>query len=200
MGRTLAEKVWDDHVVRRAEGEPDLLFIDLHLIHEVTSPQAFDGLRMNGRRVLARAVAGQGQPGPPAAAKDLAAMERLLPADGPRAARFCAAMMELGALVCTAGRPACAGCPVRERCAWRLAGYPAYAGPVSRPQRFAGTDRQVRGLLMAVLRAASGPVGQANLDLAWPDAVQRQRAQDSLIVDGLIDPLPDGRFALPGAR
>ncbi|MFF0211853.1 3-isopropylmalate dehydratase large subunit [Streptomyces althioticus] len=51
MGRTLAEKVWDDHVVRRAEGEPDLLFIDLHLLHEVTSPQAFDGLRKNGRQV-----------------------------------------------------------------------------------------------------------------------------------------------------
>ncbi|MEU5543792.1 aconitase family protein, partial [Streptomyces sioyaensis] len=51
MGRTLAEKVWDDHVVRRAEGEPDLLFIDLHLLHEVTSPQAFDGLRKAGRQV-----------------------------------------------------------------------------------------------------------------------------------------------------
>lgn len=51
MGRTLAQKVWDDHVVRRAEGEPDLLFIDLHLLHEVTSPQAFDGLRKAGRRV-----------------------------------------------------------------------------------------------------------------------------------------------------
>src|SRR5512138_3601844 len=51
MGRTLAEKVWDAHVVRAADGEPDLLFIDLHLVHEVTSPQAFDGLRMNGRPV-----------------------------------------------------------------------------------------------------------------------------------------------------
>jgi 3-isopropylmalate/(R)-2-methylmalate dehydratase large subunit len=51
MGRTLAEKVWDEHVVRRAEGEPDLLFIDLHLIHEVTSPQAFDGLRLASRPV-----------------------------------------------------------------------------------------------------------------------------------------------------
>ncbi|HEX6871454.1 MAG TPA: 3-isopropylmalate dehydratase large subunit [Micromonosporaceae bacterium] len=49
--RTLAEKVWDDHVVRRAPGEPDLLYIDLHLVHEVTSPQAFDGLRLAGRRV-----------------------------------------------------------------------------------------------------------------------------------------------------
>lgn len=51
MGRTLAEKIWDDHVVRTAEGEPDLLYIDLHLIHEVTSPQAFDGLRLSGRPV-----------------------------------------------------------------------------------------------------------------------------------------------------
>jgi 3-isopropylmalate/(R)-2-methylmalate dehydratase large subunit len=51
MGKTLAEKVWDEHVVRRADGEPDLLFIDLHLIHEVTSPQAFDGLRLAGRTV-----------------------------------------------------------------------------------------------------------------------------------------------------
>src|SRR5450755_769390 len=51
MGRTLAEKVWDEHVVRHAEGEPDLLYIDLHLVHEVTSPQAFDGLRLAGRRM-----------------------------------------------------------------------------------------------------------------------------------------------------
>jgi 3-isopropylmalate/(R)-2-methylmalate dehydratase large subunit len=51
MGKTLAEKVWDEHVVRSAEGEPDLLYIDLHLIHEVTSPQAFDGLRLAGRPV-----------------------------------------------------------------------------------------------------------------------------------------------------
>ena len=51
MGQTLSEKVWERHVVRRVEGEPDLLYIDLHLVHEVTSPQAFDGLRMNGRTV-----------------------------------------------------------------------------------------------------------------------------------------------------
>src|SRR5262245_46768099 len=49
--RTMAEKVWSDHVVHRADGEPDLLYVDLHLVHEVTSPQAFDGLRMAGRPV-----------------------------------------------------------------------------------------------------------------------------------------------------
>jgi 3-isopropylmalate/(R)-2-methylmalate dehydratase large subunit len=51
MGRTLFEKVWEPHVVRREEGQPDLLYVDLHLVHEVTSPQAFEGLRLAGRRV-----------------------------------------------------------------------------------------------------------------------------------------------------
>src|SRR6202142_1253260 len=51
MGKTLAEKLWDSHTVRSAQGEPDLLYIDLHLVHEVTSPQAFDGLRLAGRPV-----------------------------------------------------------------------------------------------------------------------------------------------------
>ena len=51
MGRTLAEKVWHNHVVRSADGEPDLLYIDLHLVHEVTSPQAFESLRISGRKV-----------------------------------------------------------------------------------------------------------------------------------------------------
>ena len=51
MGRTLFDKVWESHVVRRADGLPDLLYIDLHLVHEVTSPQAFESLRVTGRRV-----------------------------------------------------------------------------------------------------------------------------------------------------
>jgi A/G-specific adenine glycosylase len=69
---------------------------------------------------------------------------------------------------------------------------------VKRPQRFAGTDRQVRGLLLDVLRAATGPVTAAALDRAWPEDVQRARALDGLVADGLLDPLPDGTFALPG--
>ncbi|HTZ43091.1 MAG TPA: A/G-specific adenine glycosylase [Jatrophihabitans sp.] len=155
---------------------------------------------VNVRRVLARAVTGQGLPGPPATARDLALMERVLPAPDAAAARFCAAIMELGAVICTAAGPACTRCPVRELCRWRAAGYPAYEGPLPRPQRFAGTDRQVRGLLLDVLRAADGPVVQASLDAVWPDAVQRRRAQDSLVADGLLDPLSGGRFALPGSK
>jgi 3-isopropylmalate/(R)-2-methylmalate dehydratase large subunit len=51
VAKTIIEKIWDQHVVRTAEGEPDLLYIDLHLVHEVTSPQAFESLRMSNRKV-----------------------------------------------------------------------------------------------------------------------------------------------------
>jgi A/G-specific adenine glycosylase len=151
----------------------------------------------NVRRVLARAVSGRGLAGPPSGVRDLAAMEALLPAEDSAAAQFCAAVMELGALVCTATSPSCGSCPISTSCAWRLAGSPAYDGPVPRPQRFAGTDRQVRGLLMDVLRASEGPVSQGDLTIEWPDVPQRQRAQDALVADGLVTALGDGCFALP---
>jgi A/G-specific adenine glycosylase len=68
---------------------------------------------------------------------------------------------------------------------------------VKRPQGYAGTDRQVRGRLLAVLRDAPGPVAAEALDATWDEPVQRARALDGLVADGLVDPLPDGRFALP---
>ena len=108
------------------------------------------------------------------------------------------AVMELGALICVAGTPRCGVCPVRDRCAWRLAGSPAHDGPPRRVQKFAGTDRQVRGRLLDVLRAASHPVTGADLDAAWDDAVQRGRCLDSLLVDGLVVQTEDGLFTLPG--
>jgi A/G-specific adenine glycosylase len=154
----------------------------------------------NVRRLVARAVGGAGDAGPPATARDLAAMEPLLPAEPAVAARFAVAVMELGALVCTARAPRCAACPLADDCAWRRAGSPPYAGPTKRPQGYAGTDRQVRGLLLAVLRDSDGPVEQPRLDVVWPDATQRGRALDGLVADGLVDPLPDGRFALPSGR
>jgi A/G-specific adenine glycosylase len=151
----------------------------------------------NVRRVVARAFVGQGEAGPPSTARDLAAVEALLPAAPTVAARTCVALMELGALVCTARRPRCGECPLQDACAWRLAGSPEYRGRTVRPQRFAGTDRQVRGLLLGVLRASTSPVEAAALDAIWSDAAQRARALDALVVDGLVDPLPDGRYALP---
>ncbi|WP_432705815.1 A/G-specific adenine glycosylase [Amycolatopsis taiwanensis] len=152
----------------------------------------------NVRRVVARAVHGAGDAGPASNTRDMADVAALLPVAEGRAARFSAALMELGALVCTARSPRCADCPVHERCAWQRAGRPAYAGPAKAVQKFAGTDRQVRGLLLDVLRGSEGPVWKESLDVVWPDAGQRDRCLDSLLVDGLVEQAPDGRFALPG--
>jgi A/G-specific adenine glycosylase len=152
----------------------------------------------NVRRLVARAVQGQGEAGPPSTARDLAAVYALLPVDPARAARFGVALMELGAVVCTARAPRCGVCPVREGCAWRRAGSPPYDGPSRPAQAFAGTDRQVRGLLLDVLRGTDHPVTAAQLDRSWPDPAQRGRALHGLVADGLVAPLPDGCFALPG--
>lgn len=153
----------------------------------------------NVRRFVARAVLGQADAGPASATRDHAALEPLLPAEPARAARFSVAAMEVGALVCTARAPRCPSCPVRNGCAWLQAGSPSYLGPARRPQRFAGTDRQVRGRLMDVLRGSPDPVPAASLDAVWDDRVQRARALAGLVADGLVDPLPDGWFALPAA-
>jgi A/G-specific adenine glycosylase len=152
----------------------------------------------NVRRVIARAVHGAGDAGPAATARDLADADALLPADDELAARMSAALMELGATVCTARAPRCADCPVLDTCAWQRAGKPAYAGPVKPVQRFAGTDRQVRGRLLDVLRDTSTPVAKAALDIVWSDAGQRDRCLDSLLTDGLVEQTTDGLFALPG--
>jgi len=154
----------------------------------------------NVRRVLARAVAGRGEAAPPSGARDLAAVEALLPASPARAAQLSVAMMELGALICTARSPRCGQCPLGPVCAWRSAGSPAYDGPAVRTQRFAGTDRQVRGLLLDVLRGTYRPVPRRRLEAVWHDAAQRERALDSLVADGLVDLLPGGRCALPGSN
>jgi A/G-specific adenine glycosylase len=152
----------------------------------------------NVRRVLARAVRGQAEARRPAPARDYAAVEALLPAEPAVAARLSVALMELGALVCRARAPRCSSCPLADRCAWRAAGSPPSAEPAGPTQRFAGTDRQVRGRLLDVLRGSDRPVTRAQLDLAWADSAQRARALDALVVDGLVHPLPDGRYALPG--
>jgi A/G-specific adenine glycosylase len=152
----------------------------------------------NVRRVIARAVHGAGDAGPASTTRDLADADALLPDDHELAARMSAAMMELGAVVCTARAPRCADCPVYADCAWQRAGRPAYAGPAKPVQKFAGTDRQVRGLLLDVLRDTSTPVEKARLDVVWSDAGQRDRCLDSLLVDGLVEQTADGMFALPG--
>ncbi|MFC4565960.1 A/G-specific adenine glycosylase [Nocardiopsis mangrovi] len=154
-------------------------------------------LDTNVRRVLARTVTGVQYPPKAQTRAEVALAEALLPAEASVAARWGVAVMELGALVCTARSPACGECPISGDCAWRAAGRPAHDGPPRRGQTYAGTDRQVRGKLLAVLRDASGPVPKAALDAVWDEPVQRERALDALVADGLVDPLDDGRYALP---
>ena len=152
----------------------------------------------NVRRVVARAVAGEPDGGTSTTPGDLAAVERLLPDSPEQAARLSVAIMELGALVCLARAPRCAECPLTDRCAWRDSGRSLPTGPSRRPQGYAGTDRQVRGLLMAVLRDAAHAVARERLDQVWPDAAQRSRALDSLVDDGLAVLLSGDRYTLPG--
>ncbi|MBU1587015.1 MAG: A/G-specific adenine glycosylase [Actinobacteria bacterium] len=151
----------------------------------------------NVRRVIARAVLGQALPGPPSTRRDLAAMDALLPPALPDARLFNAAMMELGAIVCTARSPRCHDCPIADSCRWRAEGYPSYEGPRAAVQAsFAGSDRQVRGLIMAELRASDIRVTAQELETVWADAVQRDRALAGLIADGLVVQVAGG-YELP---
>ncbi|WP_433891596.1 A/G-specific adenine glycosylase [Streptomyces sp. CA-111067] len=155
-------------------------------------------LDTNVRRVFARLVNGVEFPPNATTAAERRTANALLPADEGTAAGWAAATMELGALVCTARSPQCGQCPVAASCAWRLAGSPKHDGPARRGQTYAGTDRQVRGRLLAVLRASVEPVPQAALDAVWHEPVQRARALDGLVEDGLVEPLADGVYRLPG--
>ena len=152
----------------------------------------------NVRRVIARAVEGHAEAGPPSTRRDLAAMEALIPTSLADARLFNAAIMELGAIVCTARAPRCIACPIADSCRWRAEGYPAYAGPRAAVQaRFEGSDRQVRGLIMAELRASDIPITAREIEGLWPDAAQRDRALSSLVADGLVI-ATDGDYDLPG--
>jgi A/G-specific adenine glycosylase len=151
----------------------------------------------NVRRFVARAIAGAPDAGPTTTARDLASVAELLPDEPELAARASVAFMELGALVCTARNPRCTECPVATTCEFRRSGAVAPVGPTRRPQRYAGTDRQVRGLLLAVLRESSEPVPRARLDTVWPDAVQRDRALSGLLADGLACEVGHNHLGLP---
>ncbi|MFG2194774.1 A/G-specific adenine glycosylase [Streptomyces sp. NPDC048639] len=154
-------------------------------------------LDTNVRRVLARAVTGTQYPPTATTAAERRLARALLPEDEGTAAAWAAGTMELGALVCTARSPACGRCPIADRCAWQIAGAPAHEGPPRRAQTYAGTDRQVRGKLLAVLREAVEPVPRTALDAVWDEPVQRARALDGLVSDGLVEPLGGGRYRLP---
>ncbi len=123
--------------------------------------------------------------------------EGFLPVDPAVAATLSQAVMELGAVVCTARNPACAHCPLASICVWNLAGQPAAVAAQRKQPKFEGSDRQCRGALMRVLRDAHAAVPASKLEAVWADALQRTRCLDSLVSDGLAIPLPRNRFSLP---
>jgi A/G-specific adenine glycosylase len=152
----------------------------------------------NVRRVLARAIDGVADAGPPATKRDLAKMESELPSQREAARTFNAAVMELGAVVCTARAPKCEACPIASQCAWRLAGYPEYDGkPRTQQKKYEGSDRQARGIILAALRERQHPLDTAELEILLPDPLQRGRALDGLLSDGLIVSAGMSDYRLP---
>ena len=153
----------------------------------------------NVRRVFARIINGVAQAGPSPSRAELNLATSLLPAEADIARTWNVAVMEVGALVCSARAPRCPDCPVHDLCGWQRAGRPAYEGPARRGQQWTGTDRQCRGAILAVLRESSGPISATAVSAAWSiDDAQRDRCLDSLVADGLVEPLSRNRFRLPG--
>ena len=148
----------------------------------------------NVRRVITRLVSGQAEAGPPRMVADRVATQEVLSqltSDRDRCTGA-AALMELGAVICTAKKPLCEQCPLADLCAWRNAGYPAYEGPrASKQARYEGSDRQVRGIILRELRKSDIPIPQDFLHSLWPDSSQLTRALESLTDDSLVEELPD---------
>lgn len=155
-------------------------------------------LDTNVRRVIARHDTGISQPSASVTKAERERAQEMLP-DGEVGARWMAALMELGALVCTSRSPDCESCPVASSCRWRALGYPDDAPRRRTQATYTGSDRQARGALLNILRDAPGPVTRRRLEMCWPDAAQRERALDSLVADGLVEPLPRHRYRLPVA-
>lgn len=152
----------------------------------------------NTRRVLARALDGRSQPGPPSR-RDLATMSRLLPDEAGAAAVVNAAAMELGATVCLSREPRCGRCPVVDLCAWYAAGRPDTGDGRRKQAAYVGSDRQARGAVLRALRhAASHCLPTDAVCAGWPDPDQRDRAIASLTADGLVEEV-DGLLRLPAA-
>ncbi|MEP6666555.1 MAG: A/G-specific adenine glycosylase [Nocardioidaceae bacterium] len=154
-------------------------------------------LDTNVRRVLSRLFAGNEFPSRHLTRYDRELALDVLPSEAHVAATWSVAVMELGALVCTSRSPDCSACPVAELCAWRGTGYPRYDGPPRRGQTYAGTDRQCRGRILALLRDNETPVPRSAVTTLWDEPLQRERALASLLEDGLIVERPIATLALP---
>ena len=196
-------RAWDDEVPSDADA-----LLALPGVGEYTTAavQAFAFgmpsvvLDTNVRRVIARSVDGQAIPRPSLthAERDQArALVAAADTEPGRAARWSQAVMELGALVCTARSPDCAHCPIARQCTWQRAGAPAADWAPRRQAAFHGSDRQARGRVMAILREAAHPVPASVIEDAIDDPAQRERALRGLVADGLVVRNAVGDYVLP---
>ena len=163
----------------------------------------------NIRRVLSRAFVGTESLGGSASPAERALAKRLLPEDNPAKCRrfdrpsvvWNQSVMELGATVCTAKSPLCDACPIAAQCAFLRNGRPGLGERRTRPrQRFQGTDRQVRGLVLNALRGlpdGETALDRGNVEKLWKDHVQLDKCIASLDEDGLVEILPGGAVRLP---
>mgnify|MGYP006289978215 CR=1 FL=1 len=153
-------------------------------------------LDTNVRRVIGRIWSGQARPPLAVSAIEREFAKSLIPKRQPNSWLWAGAVMEFGALVCTATKPACSDCIVRSECTWRLAGYPeSTVKPKSK--KFAGSDRQVRGRIMKILRESKSSMPRTAFADVCTDKRQRDRALAALIDDGLVEVTKSGRYRLP---
>lgn len=153
-------------------------------------------LDTNIRRVIGRVWHGEERPKPAISNIERSFASALVPKSHQAASTWSAAVMEFGAVVCTARNPNCQSCIVKTECSWRLAGFPASDVAIRR-QKFEGTDRQVRGRIMKVLKESAKPVEKEAFAGTTSDTKQRHRALDSLIQDGLVEVTRTGKIRLP---
>lgn len=166
-------------------------------------------LDTNVRRVIGRVWRGEALPRPHVTSAERAHAQAILPPQAADAARWAVAAMELGALVCTARAARCEECPLTRDCAWYIAGKPGLETAQRRGQAWHGTDRQVRGRILALLREATGAVdieaagageaGGSNSGagaLADVPTAQLERCLASLAADGLVTADPAGGYRL----
>ena len=153
-------------------------------------------LDTNIRRVIGRVWHAEERPRPSISQVERQFAGSLVPSSHKAASEWSAAVMEFGAILCTARNPLCDSCIVKSACAWRLAGYPKSQIQI-RSQKFEGTNRQVRGRIMKILKDSAKPVSKDEFANSSSDAKQRNRALDSLIQDGLVEVTRSGKFRLP---
>lgn len=153
-------------------------------------------LDTNIRRVIARVWHGQERPSPVVSKTERQFAEQLVPTSPRKAAKWNIAIMEFGALLCTAQKPQCTNCPLSNQCAWKQAGFPS-SDYKRRTQKYVGTDRQVRGLILGILRSTPASVDRKQLFINAANPKQYSRALESLLKDGLVEQTRTGKYRLP---